>query len=133
MNNLTKKLALASAVICAALFTGCAAKELRAGAAKVIVSRSNAPKSCKFLGTVVGEQGGSFTGAWTSNKKLAQGAMNDMKNNAFELGGNYVVLETNTAGNTSSGSWYSSHGGQTDVTSVGNAYKCPPSDIGLGE
>ena len=117
------------------VFSACAAKALRPGAERIIVTRQPAPKGCRFVGTVVGEQGGSFTGGWTSNKNLAQGATNDLKNKAFDLGGNYVVLETNTAGNTHSGSWGgfggSMHGGQTDVTNTGNAYKCPPSVIGL--
>ena len=98
---------------------GCAATALMAGAVRVGVSREAAPGA------------GSFTGQFTSNKKLAQGAMNDMRNAAFDLGANYVVLEESKAGNTSSGSMWSSHGGQTDVTQVGNAYTCPPADIGM--
>jgi hypothetical protein len=120
------------AVNTVALFiSACAATSLKPGAERIFVSRTSAPKSCKFLGTIVGEQGGALSGGWTSNKNLAQGAMNDMKNKAFELGANYVVLETNTAGNTSSGNIWHSSGQQTDVTNTGNAYKCAPKEIGL--
>ena len=113
------------------LFSGCAAKGVKAGAERVIVTKNAAPKECKFMCTVIGEQGGAFTGGWTSNKNLAVGAMNDMKNGAFDLGANFVSLEVNTAGATQSGSRWGMSGQQTDSTYTGNAYKCPPKSIGL--
>ena len=65
----------------APLFTsGCAATALRPGAERVLVTHSPAPRDCRFTGTVIGEQGGSITGPFTSNNNLAQGAVNDMKN-----------------------------------------------------
>lgn len=113
---------------------GCSATQIRPEANRVIVTHQAAPKGCKFLGSVVGEQGGSLTGGWTSNKNLQQGALNDMKNKAYDLGGNYVVLENTNAGNTTSGGFGSSGGSfsgqQTDVTHMGNAYKCAEGDIG---
>lgn len=122
-------------VLAVLLIAGCAAKEIRPGAEKIIVSRQAAPKTCKFKGQVMGEQGGSFTGGWTSNKNLAQGAMNDMRNQALDLGANYVVLEESKAGSTMSGGggsgFFSMSGQQTDVTQVGNAYVCPAEDIGV--
>ena len=109
----------------------CSATGIRPGAEKIIVTHTIAPKSCKFLGQILGEQGGALTGGWTSNKNLAQGAMNDMRNHALDLGANYVVLEESKAGNTSSGNIWHTSGQQTDVTQVGNAYRCPAADIGL--
>jgi len=123
---------LASAVICAICGVfACAPIQLKPGAEKVIVTHQPAPQGCHFLGTVVGSQGGSLTGGMTSNRNLAEGATNDVKNKAFDLGANYVVLETNQAGTTQSGSNGSFSGQQTDVTDTGNAYKCPPEEIGL--
>jgi hypothetical protein len=113
------------------ILVGCAATHVVPGAERVIVSKNPAPQGCKFMGTVVGEQGGAFTGRWTSNKNLAEGAMNDMKNKAFGLGANYVALENTNAGQTISGGVYGVSGAQTDVTHMGNAYRCNPSDIGL--
>ncbi len=110
----------------------CSATAVKPEANKILVTHQAAPKGCKFLGSVVGEQGGSFTGNYTSNKALQQGALNDMKNKAFELGANYVVLENTNAGNTASGSIWSNHGAQTDVTHMGNAYKCPD-DVAEGK
>ena len=104
---------------------GCAATSLQPGAARVMVTKSPAPEGCVYLGSVVGEQGGSFTGKYTSNAHLAEGALNDMKNKAHDLGANYVVLEDTHAGNTMSGDPNGVSGGQTDVTHIGNAFKCP--------
>lgn len=131
----SKRMVLGSVLglMAAYVFSGCAATQLKQGAARVIVTRTAAPKGCKFLGSVIGEQGGTLTGGWTSNKNLAQGALNDMKNKAFDLGGNYVVLENTNAGNTMSGNLYGMSGGQTDVTHSGNAYRCDPKAIGLAE
>jgi len=105
--------------------SGCAATALQPGARRVMVTRNAAPAGCVYLGSVVGEQGGAFTGKYTSNANLAEGAFNDMKNKAFALGGNYVVLENTQAGNTISGDKNGVSGSQTDVTHIGNAFKCP--------
>jgi hypothetical protein len=104
--------------------SGCAATALRPGAEKVLVTHTPAPADCRFAGTVIGDQGGSLTGPFTSNRNLAEGAVNDLKNQAHDMGANYVVLETTTAGNTISGGKHSISGQQTDVTHMGNAYVC---------
>lgn len=110
---------------------GCSALQLKAEAARVIVSKNAPPKSCKFVASVTGGQGNFLTGGYTSNKNLAEGAMNDLKNKASELGANYVQLETNQAGVTGSGGYYGGSMSQTDVTNTGNAYRCNPEEIGL--
>ena len=119
----------------ASLLVGCAASPLQSGAERVIVARQTPPQSCKFVGAVVGSQGDFLTGPYTSNKNLAQGALNDLRNRAFALGANFVSLQSETAGQTGGGSSYEGTGsyssGQTDVTKTGNAYTCPPKDIGL--
>ncbi len=121
-----KRSVLAVALVSLVIVSGCAATQLRAGAANVIATRQPAPKECRYLGTVIGQQGGSFGGGYTSNANLMQGSINDLKNKTAELGGNYVVMEMSQAGNTlSNGS-----GGQTDVTNLGNAYNCPPEALG---
>lgn len=116
-------------------FSACTAIGIKPGAERIVVSRNAAPEGCKFISTVVGSQGNAFTGGWTSNKNLSEGAMNELKNKAFDLGANYVQIETDRTGNTISGSGFmgsgSMSGHQTDVTMTGNAYKCPPEKIGL--
>ncbi len=108
------------------LLLGCAATQLRPGAEGVFVTHAQPPEQCRFVTTLVGEEGGSLTGPLTSNKHLAEGAVNDLKNQAYEKGANYVVLETTTAGDTVSGGRRGMSGGQTDVTHMGNAFVCPP-------
>lgn len=109
---------LSSLVLLAA---ACAPTALNPAAMRVMVTRQPAPQGCVYIGTVIGEQGGSFTGGITSNASLAEGAMNDMKNKAFAMGGNYVVLEDTSHGGTMD----KGSSGQTDVTHTGNAFKCP--------
>ena len=117
------------------LLSGCAAIPLEPQANLIIASPNQAPKSCKYVGQVIGNQGNFFSGNYTSNQHLEQGAMNDMKNKANKLGANYIQLITTRAGVTGSlgGSAGSFSGGaaQTNVTNVGNAYKCPAKTIGL--
>ena len=113
---------------------GCSAIQLQPNAERVIVTRNAPPKNCKFLNSITGSQGNFFTGGYTSNKNLAAGALNDLKNQAADMGANYVQLETNQAGVTGAGGGYYGGGGgfsQTDVTNTGNAYHCNPQDIGL--
>jgi hypothetical protein len=132
-----KKLVAVSAL--AILMSGCASIQLDPQSARVIASPNPAPKGCKYLGQVVGNQGNFFTGGWTSNRNLEEGAMNDLKNQAGKLGANYIQLVTNRAGVTGSmGGSFDQHGGfmsgsseQTNVTNLGNAYTCPPKSIGL--
>ncbi|ASK79880.1 hypothetical protein CF386_10020 [Paraphotobacterium marinum] len=101
--------------------SGCAAIKLNPNAKNVIVTPEKPDKDCKYLGSVSGDQGNSFTGEYTSNKNLEIGAMNDLKNNAAALGANYVQLITNRAASDSNGQQTSN---QTSVSQVGNAFFC---------
>ncbi len=139
MRNLVKK--IISSALLTFFLCSCAATSLESGAARVVVSPQVAPKVCKFKGTVVGNQGNSFTGGFTTNRNLEEGAMNDIKNRAFKLGANYVYLIVNRAGltGTMQSNSYNSNAAlmsgssvhQTNVTNLGAAYACPPHLIGL--
>ncbi|HHT8302732.1 TPA: DUF4156 domain-containing protein [Legionella pneumophila] len=130
---------LLSASVITLMITGCAAIPADPPAERVIASPNPAPKGCKYVGQVVGNQGNFFTGGFTSNRNLEEGAMNDLKNKASKKGANYIQLVTNRAGVTGSMSGsFDRHGGfmsggseQTNVTNLGNAYICPPKAIGL--
>lgn len=131
-----KKISLAIAIAATAMtLSGCESIPLDQQANRVIASPNAAPNGCKYLGQVVGNQGNFFTGAWTSNRNLEEGAMNDMKNQAGRMGANYVQLVTTRAGNTGSYNNFNGNGSgsmeQTNVTNLGNAYRCPPAKIGL--
>jgi len=123
------------ATILSLLLAGCSSIPLEPAAHKVIVSPNQVPNGCKYIGQVVGNQGNFFSGGFTSNKNLEEGAMHDIKNKASKLGANYVQLITNRAGSTGSisGSSNAFGGGssETNVTNLGNAYLCNPAKIGL--
>lgn len=105
---------------------GCSSITLEPHGHPVIVSSNKPAKGCKYVGQVIGNQGNFFTGPWTSNRNLEQGAINDMKNQAGKLGANYIQIFNSRAGNT--GSFHGNYGGsmeQTNVTYTGNAYSCP--------
>lgn len=121
-----------------ASLTGCAATAINPEARHVIVSPNAAPKGCQYVDQIVGNQGNFFVGNYTSNAHLEEGAMNDLRNKAYVTGANYVQLVTTRAGMTGAmqgtydrGGFMSGSTAQTNVTNVGNAYKCPPKSIGL--
>lgn len=104
---------------------GCAATPLVTGSQNIRVTHVEPGKECKFLGDITGNQGNLLSGAWTSNENLETGARNDLKNKAFALGGNLIVILTQRAGQTGS-SWDGNGGSnQTNVTISGNVYRCP--------
>jgi hypothetical protein len=104
----------------------CKTAELSGGGAQVATSQSAPvdsgwdPESCESLGYVVGRGGGSFGGAWISNEELITYAMNDLRNQAAELGANFVQHDTPTMGQTGS-----ENGSNTTTATVsGTAYSC---------
>lgn len=114
-------LVVVCASVCVVVLSSCAATSLLPGAEQVrIVTKE--PADCEYLGEVIGEQGGAFTGGATSNVNLEQGALNDMKNKAFKMGGTIVVLMTTRAGQT--GSLFDGSIQQTNVVYVGTVYRC---------
>jgi hypothetical protein len=71
---------------------------------------------CRYLGEVVGSEGYWYTYLFISNKKLIQGAINDLHNNANALGANVVYISDNIDFATS-------------VTFYGQAYNCKYDDL----
>lgn len=112
-------LVVVCASVCVVVLSSCAATSLLPGAEQVrIVTKE--PTDCEYLGEVIGEQGSTFT----SNVNLEQGALNDMKNKAFKMGGTIVVLMTTRAGQTGSLSPTGGSIQQTNVVYVGTVYRC---------
>ncbi|CBG89666.1 DUF4156 domain-containing protein [Citrobacter rodentium] len=112
-------------VFSALLLSACSANSLKAGAGQVRITHNEPGKACSWLGDVTGSQGNFFTGGWTSNSNLETGARNDLKNQAWEMGGNLVVLLTQRAGQTGSAYQGSGSSQQTNVTLSGSVYRCP--------
>src|SRR4249920_2361587 len=89
------------------------------GAELVRVTNREPGRECKFLGDVTGSQGNRFTGGFTSNANLETGARNDLKNKAFDLGGNVVYLLFQRDSQTGDSR------DRKNVTLSGNVYRCP--------
>jgi len=80
-----------------------------------IVSKGKIP-DCRYLGEVIGSEGHWYTYLFISNRKLIQGAINDLHNNANAIGANVVHISDNIDFTTS-------------VTFYGQAYSCNYDDI----
>jgi hypothetical protein len=74
------------------MLCACSAINVKRGAELVRVTNREPGRECKFLGDVTGSQGNRFTGGFTSDADLETGARNDLKNKAFDIGGNVVYL-----------------------------------------
>ena len=103
-------------LIFSVIVAGCAATELRPDAQRVRLLTSPPNSDCKQLGDVTGGQGNFFTGYYTSNSNLQAGAINDLKNQAAAMGGNALLILSNTPG---------LYGGtQTTLTATGAVFAC---------
>ena len=71
------------------------------------------PDQCKYLGEVIGSEGFWYNFLFVSNYDLTKGARDDLRNQAHELGGNIVQVETR------------SFNYATSTVYVGNVYDCP--------
>ena len=96
----------------------CSANSVRSGAELVRVTNREPGRECKFLGDVTGSQGNRFTGGFTSDANLETGARNDLKNQAFQLGGNVVYVLTQRESQTGNSR------DRKNVTLSGNVYRC---------
>ena len=99
--------------------SGCSANQVIPEANTVeIVNEKPDKNTCKFLGEVVGSQGNWVTGDFTSNENLVIGARNELRNQAYKLGGNVVYVQDMKNTNA----WGSL--GTTNTTAIGKVYKC---------
>ena len=99
--------------------SACSATNAKRGAELVRVTNKEPGRECKFLGDVTGSQGNRFTGGFTSDENLETGARNDLKNKAFDLGGNVVYLLIQRDSQTGDSR------DRKNVTLSGNVYRCP--------
>jgi Domain of unknown function (DUF4156) len=99
------------------LSSGCSTASLSAEGAKVVASPNPPAPQCVAVKHVVGEGGGTFGGEFVSNDDLIEYAMNDLRNQAGEVGANYVQHDAPTLGQ--------GDGTTTTATITGTAYTCP--------
>lgn len=105
----------------AIILGGCAAKPLLPGSQAVVLSKNPPPAHCQFLGEVRGNQGNFWTAEFTSDADLVQGARNELRNAATNIGASYVQVETEVfSQNTADDSL----GGTYSAIVIGNAYQC---------
>ncbi|NOH98446.1 DUF4156 domain-containing protein [Vibrio sp. 99-70-13A1] len=98
-----------------ALLTGCTTptKLVHSDAlsVKVDIHGSFDISECQYLGEVTGNEGHWYSFLFFPNDTLIQGALNELKSNAIQLGADTIVLTVPQAFNTS-------------VTMLGTAYSC---------
>ncbi len=84
------------------LLTGCSAHPLKPEAHNILVAfDAKAVKNCSPKGILIGSQGDIISYWFTADKNLVTGAINDLKNQAQQLGGNVVLLHEQTVLNNS--------------------------------
>lgn len=111
------KTSLVPAFLSAVILSGCAATQTSLQGASVELT-SEKPQGCRLIGEAVGSQGNAWTGDFTKDSNLLQGARNDLRNRAAAKGGNVVHVQA--ANNSSAfGSM-----GTTNSTVIGNVYFC---------
>jgi len=95
------------------IMAGCTAQSLikEAETVKVMITHTPAAE-CAYLGEVIGSQGHWYDFVFTPNTELAQGAINDMKNQTLALGGNTIHISQELKFITSE-------------TLLGQAFRCP--------
>jgi len=96
---------------------GCATASLSVKGEKVVPVASQPSPECKNLGTVIGQGGGAFGGAYISNDKLMEWAMNDALNKAAERGATHFQSAAPSLGGA--------QGTTTTATVTGIAFQCP--------
>ena len=103
--------------LCSSLLVACSANTLKPEAYRIELVDTK-PEGCTYLGEVYGSQGNWFTGDFTSNKNLMEGARNELRNEAARFGGDVVQVQdvSHTRGADSLGT--------TATTIVGKVYRC---------
>lgn len=107
-----KKTLILAAVV---FLSACGATNLKKGAEAVrILPVSPQGTQCKYLGDITGKQTGAIQ---HSASTVARGAMNDLKNKTYKLGGNAVyILNSNASGGLL--------GAEPSHSIMGIAYNC---------
>lgn len=99
------------------VLSSCAITKIMPGAEQVRVINTE-PKDCIFLGEVIG---GETNG---NSVDKAQGALNDLKNKAYKMGGTVVVLLNANANSVNVSGANGMVSSSTDVVLMGAVYKC---------
>lgn len=104
------------AIFCSLVMAGCSAPttsiEPAADSVHIRLDSQFDAGECQWLGEVTGNEGHWYSYLFFANDVLVQGAVNDIKNRAKQLGANTVYM-------------VSPQDFSTSFTVLGNAYLCP--------
>lgn len=105
-------------VLAVLLIAGCSAPKLRpeAGSVKIVINKPDTAR-CKYLGEIIGSPGNWGTEDSGANEALMVGASNDLRNQAYDMGGNVIYFQK--VNNESS--WLL---GTTSISLTGLVYQC---------
>ena len=94
----------------------CSTPDLTADGERVVVTQNPPTADCVRLKYLVGRGGGTFGGDFITNESLIEYAITDLRNQAGDIGANYVQNDPPTLGN--------GDGTTTTATVSGVAYVC---------
>ncbi len=105
--------------VAALVLAGCQSNQLTPAAQKVMLAPNAPPSNCRFIQSISSDKQVNFLShGFSTNSTAEQAAMNDLKNQAASLGGNYVRMSTNRSS-------ISNDKEQIQVAYTGKVYKCP--------
>ena len=107
---------LGPVLVLSTVMAGCGTyDELSPGARAVTATSVRPSKKCQTLGNITGKGGGA-SGGYVSNESLIEYAINDLRNQAAELGATHVVYSSPTMGGNA--------GTTTSAMVMGEALRC---------
>ena len=118
MSYQKKSIASVTLAIMVGVLAGCSATPVSQQGARVEITTER-PNGCKMLGEVVGSQGNVFSGDFTTDRALMEGARNDLRNKAAAIGANVVQMQN------SLNATHPYSAGAIKSTLIGTAFVCP--------
>ncbi len=105
--------------VAAIALAGCQSNQLTPAAQKVMLAPNSPPSACRFIRSISSDKQVNFLShGFSTNSKAEQAAMNDLKNQAASLGGNYVQMSANRSS-------INDDQQQIQVAYTGKVYQCP--------
>ncbi len=105
--------------------SGCASVPLNPGAENVVFTTAIVPPSCQFLRQVWSFDTNGYTTAYTSHVNLQAMEINTLKNKAYKLGANVVVLTSHLTTYIPQRPSRQNYARVDSHSLVGSAYLCP--------
>lgn len=115
------------------LLASCTVTPLETGAQNVMLAQAASEPQCEKLGSVLTMDTNGSTVAYTSHKKLQTSQENVLKNKAFDMGGNVLVITKHetTYANTKKGMRVNTHRMAGDVYLCKSLSLEKPEDVSM--